>query len=519
MELNKTTSKKEDKTVRNPEGTLVNKRLPEIQLYLEASNFKVNIDSFYKSSDEKLDSLLEKSRKQNQDYVIGLSKYLADKGMKLSPVVLNSILADRNYSFYGENCHYIYNTPKRIAESLALQDMNYVKLNNSFKKNILKKSLEDMKKITLMKNKMLNRKIKTKDIIKYLRPKPKTKEMEDFYKALIEDRKETKLKGEDMVSTISDSQKKKEDKKEWIKNNIDNIPINQLVRNLKYISDNFEFDELQDIRQNVVNRLNSVTNYRFLNIFDVIEASMVVEEFQKPLFKVIKDYVEEFKKEYNFDEEADILFDISGSMGGFGLGLNSLEKRRNNMEDIEFEETLNLGFKYLVLFALLYKVKDENLAYFSGGLFDIKHDVISEIQKGNIRKAKGKFAKIYEKYVDGTALLDSIEKLHKRKNVNKNFVVISDEVSWMEGDDLTGRISDVSKLISDKNVVLVNPSVYEGTTFSNNILGVSGLTPTILTDILVLTKPQEFIRYIKNYKKVEKDNDKKQEPNKQKESK
>jgi hypothetical protein len=160
MELNKKASRK---TVKNPEGSTVLARKPEIQLYLEGANLRLKHDSFYKEAKDKLSDFLKLGKEADEDYILGLAKFLADKGLKLSPVILLSILSDRKFSFRDKGVEYIFNVPPRIAEAISLQNLKLVKLNNSFKKNVLKASLEDMNDFTLKKNKMKRRKIKLAD--------------------------------------------------------------------------------------------------------------------------------------------------------------------------------------------------------------------------------------------------------------------------------------------------------------------------------------------------------------------
>jgi hypothetical protein len=151
MELNK---KAQRRTVTNPEGSIVLERSIPIQLYLESANLRLKSNSFYKDAKEKLNSVLTLGKQVDIDYELGLAKFLADKGIKLSPVVLLSILSDRKFSFRGKNVEYVFNVPGRIAEAIALNNLGLVKLNNSFKKNVLKVALENMNEITLRKNKM-----------------------------------------------------------------------------------------------------------------------------------------------------------------------------------------------------------------------------------------------------------------------------------------------------------------------------------------------------------------------------
>jgi hypothetical protein len=163
MELNKTTRGTNKPTaVMNEEGSIVNGRRPEIQLYLEGSNLKITEDEFYTKANDKLKSFVSLANTVDTDFTAGLSKFLVDSGLKLSPVVLTSVLANKGTSFNADKDYLkIFNTPQRIAEAIALENAGYLKLNNSFKKHILKEALQNMNQFTLRKNKLTNRIVKT----------------------------------------------------------------------------------------------------------------------------------------------------------------------------------------------------------------------------------------------------------------------------------------------------------------------------------------------------------------------
>lgn len=486
MEINKRSRKGIKETELNPEGSKVFSRDNEIQLYLEASNLRLKEDSFYTKANTKLNSVITLAGKTDEAFVCGLAKYMANNGIKLSPVVLSSVLADKKFSFRGKGFEFIFNTPQRIAEAIALHNNDYVKLNNSFKKNCLKPALEHMKDFTLKKNKMARRSVKLKDLIKLLRPKPANDHMAKLYKAIIEDGKMSKLDSKDnFIAMKSDKDLTDKEKKDFITKNLDTIPLNQLIRNLKFIEDNFTFNKGNDLKERIIKRMNSIDNYRFLNIFDLIEASIHVKGFQKALFEVITKYCEDFKKSFDFSgEKATVLFDVSGSMGTDYAGKDG-------------HGGIDVGFKYLVLLSLIYNCE---LTVFSDELHMPKNDVVKKISNGSICEAKEEMLALMKKYGGGTALIESANELLDTKEV-KTLIVISDEVSWEEGDDLTGYISGLTKRLKNTKLILINPVVYKGTVFGANYLACASLTANILNDILLIEKPKAFKEFIREYGK------------------
>lgn len=484
MELNPRTKGKK-KVIENPEGSLVLNRKPEIQLYLEASNLNLKKNAFYKGSEDKLKDLIGLANKQDNDYVLGLSKFLADKGLKTSPVILLSTLSSKGISFHKEKLSYIFNTPKRIAESIALKNLGLVKPTNSFMKHVLKDSLEQMQEHTLKKTKMKRNKVKLRDLIKLLRPEPKNKKVSELYAAIIKNTKDASLKeeGSNMVAIKSSTKLTKEEKKEEISKNIDTIPVNQLIRNLKFLAEEYDFDKNIEMQKKVVAKLESIKEYRFLNIFDLITAAIFVPQFEKALAKIINQFVSGLEFKYNGD--ATVLFDSSGSMLG--------QKHQDNV----FK-----GFQYLALFAKIFNLK---LRVFEDKLQRPSKEldsIIELIKKDSYQKAFNKFDDYIRANTGGTALLNSANELIDSGDCAKNLIIISDEVSWKEGDNLLGNIDILAKKIKDKNLIVINPAVYSGTVIKSNVVAISSLTPTILTDMAILTDEQGFINYIKNYKKV-----------------
>ena len=506
MELNQ---KGKRKTIKNPEGSIVLARKPEIQLYLEGANLRIKNADFYRDADTKLKDFLMLGGQVEMDYELGLAKFLADKGLKLSPVIILSMLSNRGFSFRDKNVKYIFNTPPRIAEAIALENLDLVKLNNSFKKHILKEALEGMNEFTLRKNKMKRRKIKLADLIKLLRAKPSNDKMAKLYKAIIENTNESSLKDTEsnMVAIKSSTKLNEDEKKELIDVNLEKMPINQIIRNLKFLADKYDFKKNIELQQRVVEKLNSVKDYRMLNIFDVIMAAMFVPQFEKALFEVVKRFVERTEKEFDFPDEATLLFDVSGSMSSSGLfGMRSGDNKDGK----------GLGFMYLILFALL--MKNIKLRTFSNDLNKDEKElskVVKKIQEGCIAEAYDLFNKHFAKYSGGTALVQSASDLCDEDKELRNLIIISDEVSWKEGHNLEGSISELSKKLSNKNLFLINPVVYSGTVFDKNIVAISSLNPSVLVDMAIFLDEKGFIEYIKNYKK-ENENEKENQKNSKK---
>lgn len=472
MELNRKGTNRVKK-VRNPEGAIVDGRLPEIQLYLEASNLKIKEDSFYQSANDKLKSAIELADSVDEEFVLGLSRFLTDGGLKLSPVVLLSTLSDKGVSFNELNFNKTFNTPQRIAEAIALENNGYLTLNNSFKKHILKAALENMSDYTIKKNQMGSRKIKTRDLIKLLRPKPKNDAWSNTYKAIIENKMASP---ETLVTVKSDKNKSDEQKVEYYIDNIDKIPVNMLIRNLKFIADNTDFRKNIKFQESIINRLNGINDMRFLNIFDIITAAVYVPRFELALHEVVKRFADKIREDYSFKQDATFLFDFSGSME---------------------HEPFEAGFKYLVLLSLVFD--NAELRTFESSLNRTPlNEVIKSIKQGKYQEARATLLKNFTG--GGTALVESVNSLFTDHSEIKNLIVISDEVSWEEGDSMSWQMTEMQRNLAGRNLILINPKVYKGTVFKGNVLAIASLTSGIVYDIMLLANQQGFIKYIKEYK-------------------
>jgi hypothetical protein len=219
---------------------------------------------------------------------------------------------------------------------------------------------------------------------------------------------------------------------------------------------------------------------------------MFVPQFEKALFEVVKRFVERTKEEFDFQDDATLLFDVSGSMSSGGIfgGCKSDNK-----------DGKGLGFMYLILFALL--MKNIKLRTFSNDLNKdekILASVVKKIQQGTIGDAYKVFNAHFEEHSGGTALVQSASDLCEEDEEIKNLIIVSDEVSWKEGKNLTGSISELSKKLSNKNLFLINPVVYSGTVFDKNIVAISSLNPSVIVDMAIFLDEKGFIDYIKHYK-------------------
>jgi hypothetical protein len=402
--------------------------------------------------------------------------------LKLSPVVLYSALSDRGYSFaHTPGVLKTFNTPQRIAEAISLANTKKVHLNNSFKIK-LKEALEDMSTFTLRKNKMKRRKIKTKDLIKLLRPKPSSPEMSVLYKAIIEDAKESKMKETETFVRVKSSTTLKDDYKEkYFVDNINKMPINELIRNLRFASDRFGYKITNEVCDKVIKRLTSLSreDLRFLNIFHLVDVAIHVPQLEKAMLDVVDDYANKIKEDTGIDYgKATILFDVSGSM---------------------LSEGIEKGLKYTGILSRIFRPCKIRL--FADELYEKDTTLNKALEAWNMSKVQTIMRSTRS---GGTALLESFEELLNEDKELDTVIVISDECSWKEGSYLVDNIHKLKDKLKDIKLVVINPVVYEGTVFDTNVVAMSSLSSKILFDLALLTNKDQFIKYVTNYGLVDK---------------
>ena len=451
MNINSVIKKSKPTTVINPEGKQVYRERPDRDLFLSAISLKLN-SKFYKDGNETLNDFISLYNDvKDPMFSLKVALFAHDLGIRLAPGLLNTLVAINCDAHMRQYIKYItlkiFDRPDKIAN--ICEFFKYVTGASSFKKlppyykKALKRALENMKPITLKSFKLKRRTTKLSDLIKILRPKPRTEELSNLYKDIIENNSRASLKDEKLVSTISNNQLTREEKVTKIKAKLDSIPINSLIRNLRYLKDS---DEVT--LNKVIRRLEEVINTksRIVNPFDVMKAGAALEN--EKIFNSIE------KLPLNFHiNNVDYLIDASGSMGGNEGTVSFL------ISLLHYYSPGNIWFFNTELLPGPFKLKNESLYKNYTDMFDIY------------------------KPEDGTALLDSIKKVQKKSNF-KTLVVISDEVTWDDDEEFYGYRKHFQ---NDKSYIIINPTHYSFQTAFDprlpNVFKLASIDAKILTYI------------------------------------
>lgn len=482
--LNKS-SKKPIEFVINPEGAIQYKMNDDLTFFLIASSLKLE-KSFYATEDERLISFLRILNNVNDfNFIVSTAKFLNSvMGVKLSPVIILTFLAlklrdttdDTIKSSIKNACLNIFDRPDKIANACGLYQYltneSFKKMPAFFKRG-LKKALEKFNAYTLSKFRLERKQIKLKDLIKVFRPKPSNKELAKVYKDIIENK--LKLK-DDIKNILSDDKLNKEQKDDWINENVNSIPLNAFIRNLSNIPSTDE--NVKIFKDKVSKALEIKDNFpgiRILNPFDLIQAAI---NCNKPKFsQAISDALFIWFNGINLkldDKKISILIDVSGSM------------RDTNIKTVA---------SYL---SILYPmIRNSNLKLFS---FNTNvYDKTELTRQLNVANPLSIYHIILDQFKPdgGTSLADSMRNVYKHTEPDV-LIVFSDEVSWADNNNSFVSTKDVPC-----NIIAINPAPISNFSAFHpskpNLIRVAGLDAKIIYYISMLGNFNKFKEYIKTF--------------------
>jgi len=523
--MNKTTITKKNSTIINEEGYKVYKRPADVDLFLHSSAFRFK-NSFYHSDKEIVEYLVDLIHKNDSDFVYALAYYLGKEiGLRLSPTIMTTELAlsdSADWKKIEKIVNDIFTRPDFLANSCGYIKYKFnvksfmEKLPEEFRK-ILKTRLENFNELTLKRRKMRRKEIKLSDLIKTLRPRPKDVEMSKLYKAIIENDKLASLKieiengeiqkAEHLTAAISSDKVSRSEKTKFVTENIDNIPINALLKNLSYLPETEEAIKKLEVRLEDFFRFG---NKRFINPFDLImlehswstnydtitpndfikDYSIVNEEIQNVLNKILNKYIVPKFRDVDY---AVILYDYSGSMKG---------------------EPHRIGTKFITMISNLLR---ENKGIFSKFyIFNHRIDDYTGEIKALITNCSQpnseyfdylQFAYNFHRKINpngSTSLLDAIKYVLNKNTKMDFFVIITDETTWTD----SYHIKAYKRIIPQKlygRTILFNACPGVGTVFkpSIDVIKVSGLNNVTLDIIRAMSNFTEFKNeIINNFNKI-----------------
>lgn len=457
MDLNKKVTRSGGNLMVNPEGGIVYKEADDKSLFLTASAFKLR-NSFYYGAEETLKVLMDLiDVNRDFEFKMAVAKFLSVMlGVRLSPVIMTTHesmkLKSCNLEFWNADVSPdqarqlikdvvkdIYDRPDKIANALAYAEYHWKEFRSlpPFYKKALRNALERFDAYTLRKFKLKRRSVKMADMIKALRPRPRDEKLAGLYKAIIENRPEAAIEKDTVITEVlSSTEKTEKEKEEWVAKNIDKLPFNALLRNLRSVPQTAENAAQLYLRLKRALRIdNGLPVVKVANPFDVLTAGVNCGyvDFMRVVDKALGEYLAGIEL-VDTGTKISILVDISGSMGpGWG------GYRYGGIE---------VTADYMALLMPTLKNADVSLYAFDTrvkGMTD-KVALYKNNQPITIRE-------LFERDFiprGGTALADSIKKV-VAKDKPDLLIVMSDEVSWADTQG-ANRIFDVGC-----SVIAINP--------------------------------------------------------------
>lgn len=494
MELNPRVARSGGKLAVNPEGGIVFKESDAKSLFLTASGFKLR-NSFYYTAKDTL-KVLEDLTDANKDfaYKMAVAKFLAEMlGIRLSPVVIATREAMKlkpcNLDRWDADVSpaearellknvvaTIMDRPDKIANALGYAQYHWNEFRSlpPFYKKGLRNALEKFDPYTLRKFKMKRRKVKLADMIKALRPRPRNEKLSELYRAVIENRPEAAIeKGTVITEVLSDSTKTKEEKKEWVEQNLAKIPFNALIRNLRNVPHSNANAQILFERLEKALRVEAgLPVVKVANPFDVLQAGL--NSGYAGFINASDSALMQFLSEVKLVDEGtkvSILVDVSGSMTGAGVD--------------------TAGQYIALLFPTLHNA-DVKLYAFNTTITD-RTNLVALYQSMTPSSVREMFRRDFRPR-GGTALADSVRAVTKQDSPDL-LIVLSDEVSW--ADEISNRIFDVGA-----SVIAINPFPQgRFTVFAPNmpVIKISSIDAKIFYYIPMMANFGKFKSWIKNW--------------------
>ena len=483
---------------------MVFKERDDKSLFLVASAFKLK-NSFYYSDEDTLKAL-ESLIDANKDYAykMAVAKFLSEMlGIRLSPVVITTreamklkpcnldrwqedVSVDEARRLLKDVVNSVYDRPDKIANALAYAQYHWKEFRSlpPFYKKALRNSIEAFNPYTLRKFKLKRRAVKLADIIKALRPRPRNDELSELYKAIIENRPEASIeKGTVITEVLSDSTKSVEEKKEWIGENLEKIPFNALVRNLRNVEPTSENVRILEKRVNKALRISDgLPVVKVANPFDLLQAGLNCghADFLEVIDKALGNYLSQVDL-VGKGMKISVLVDVSGSMGPWYA-----HQSRNGEDGIHIASNyiamLYPTFRNATVRQYAFNTKIKNLTA-RVALYKTLSPIALREMFLNDFNVEG-----------GTALADSVRKVVAQDNPDL-LIVLSDEVSW--ADEVSNRVFDIGV-----PVIAINPYPQgKFTVFSQHlpVIKVSALDAKIFYYIPLMANFGKFKKWLKNW--------------------
>ncbi|AHL23808.1 TROVE domain-containing protein [Thermococcus nautili] len=313
----------------NFEGGRTYRPSPELELFLRAASNLVREPRFYTGAEEGFQGLLdafEKAIRANPEFVAKLIVYAREELLLRSLPTLGTVILANHERYKGTGIprkvgERVFTRPDMLTEALAIQFALFGKpIPNSLKKAI-RNSFTRFDSYQLAKYRCDRCQVKLKDALLLTHPKPKNKEQEETFKALIEGRLKNTRTWEAKVSTRGPT---KETWDEVLEEFIRYKQVFALLRNLRNLIehevDREKFRRAMEILADPKEmRRAKVYPYRYLSAYFALKGMKIDSPTQAELrdiaLKALREAIEQSTATLpELNGSNLVLVDVSGSM-------------------------------------------------------------------------------------------------------------------------------------------------------------------------------------------------------------
>lgn len=442
--------------------------------------------SFYHTDDEAFREFLGHTREgleKDPLFTLASAVYLSRKGRRLAPVitlteaVMTGNQEEERRELLKQAMQPVFSDrPDKILTSLAHfqneKGASFKALPPYYKRQ-LRLILSGFKPLTLKKFRAERRAVSLADAIKALRPRPANPDMGEFYRAIIERRREAKLEAtEHVTATLSSTELTREKKEQVIRDSLETMPLKALITNIRQYA-GMEADVQQRLVKRFRDLLANFDNDKVQKIFNICDLfipkeALVSKELAATVNSILAKAVEKYAYAFDPKKRYTVLQDLSGSMYGGG---------RFSIANPRIADSARM---LAVLYSL---VTADSIRVVC---FDTKHIDSTADFASIAAKCQGQplelFDRFYrlmsgplqEEFNGGTSIVDTyLQNITGREDV---VILNTDEVTWADNAPVVAIQQHIRRLNAGTDTVILNVAYTDGKVVADKkVIRISGL--------------------------------------------
>lgn len=442
--------------------------------------------SFYHTDEEAFQEFLGHTREgleKDRLFTIASAVYLSRKGRRLAPVITltEAVMAgeenEEQRGLLKQALKPVFSDrPDKILTSLAHfqneRECSFKGMPPYYKRQ-LSRILAGFKPLTLKKFRAERRAVSLADAIKALRPKPSTPEMGEFYRAVIERRREAKLEAtEHVTATLSSTELTREKKEQVLRDSLDTMPLKALITNIRQYA-GMEAAVQQQLIARFKGVLDNFENEKLQKIFNICDLfipkeALVTDEMATTVNAILNKAVEKYGYAFDPNKRYTVLQDLSGSMYGGG---------RFSITNPRIADSARM---LAVLYSLV-PVENIQVVCFDTKHIDSTTDFASIAEKcqGQPLELFDRFYRLMsgplkEEFFGGTSIVDTYV---QNISGNEDVVILNtDEVTWADNRPVEAIQQHIRRLNALTDTVILNVAYTDGKVIADKkVIRIAGL--------------------------------------------